>query len=184
MNKRTVQSIMVPLSEYATVSEDATLREAVEALKKSQDGFDRSKYRHRAILIFDKNQKIVGKVSFMNLLMGLEPKYGDMLSDKGPMHVGFTRTYQRAIIEQFKLWEAPLEHLCEKVARIKVKHFMVAPRDEEKIEPDATLDQAIHQIVLGHHQSLLVVKDEQVVGILRLTDLFEVVAEAIMSCDV
>ena len=48
-----VKDIMVPLSEYATVSEDATLYEAVAALKKSQADFDKAKYRHRAILICD-----------------------------------------------------------------------------------------------------------------------------------
>ncbi len=183
MIRRTVESIMVPLAEYATVSQDATLREAVEALRKSQDGFDRNRYRHRAILIFDEHKKIVGKVNLMAILMGLEPKYGGMLADNGPMHVGFTRAYQKDIIEQFGLWETPLEHLCEKAAGIKVKYFMVEPKEEEMIAPMATLDQAIHQIVMGRHQSLLVVKDDNVVGVLRLTDVFEVVVEGIRACE-
>jgi hypothetical protein len=40
----------------------------------------------------------------------------------------------------------------------------------QMIEPDAPLGQAVHQLVLGHHQSLLVTKGKQVVGVLRLTD--------------
>ena len=49
MKTVTVKELMVPLAQYATVSEDATLLEAVIALKKAQEGFDQTRYRHRAI---------------------------------------------------------------------------------------------------------------------------------------
>jgi CBS domain containing-hemolysin-like protein len=181
--KRTlVKDIMVPLQEYATVSLEATLREAVEALKKSQADFDQAKYRHRAVLIFDQNQVIVGKVNFLSILRALEPKYDEMLSDRGPLHLGFTRKFQKAMFESLKLWEDPLEHVCQKAAEIKVKNFMVTPGENEMIEPEAPLGEAIHQLVIGHHQSLLVARDKKVVGILRLADAFQVVADNILAC--
>ena len=43
MKTKLVKDLMVPLSDYATVSEDATLNEAVLALKQSQDCFDQTK---------------------------------------------------------------------------------------------------------------------------------------------
>jgi hypothetical protein len=46
------------------------------------------------------------------------------------------------------------------------------------------LGEAIHQLVLGHHQSLLVTKDNRVVGVLRLTDAADYVCEAIMACEI
>jgi CBS domain-containing protein len=182
LKTKLVQDVMVPLDDYATVSEEATLREAVAALKKSQADFDQAKYRHRAILIYNKDQHIVGKVSLLSILMGLEPKYDKMLSDKGPLHVGFTRQFQRAMLEQFKLWDEPMEHLCQKAADIKVKSFMTPLKEGEFIEPQASLNEAIHQLVIGHHQSLMVTIGRKVVGVLRLTDVFEVVAEAVLSC--
>ena len=177
-----VKDIMVPLSEYATVSEEASLSEAVAALKKSQADFDQAKYRHRAILIYDKTNNIVGKVNFLSILRALEPKYEEMLSDRGPLHMGFTRKFQRAMFESFKLWQDPLSHLCSKAAQIKVKSFMVKPQESELIEPDAGLGEAIHLLVIGHHQSLLVAKDKRIVGIMRLTDAFQVVADSILQC--
>ena len=39
MKKFTVAMLMVPLSEYATVFEDATLYDAVMALEKAQEKF-------------------------------------------------------------------------------------------------------------------------------------------------
>ena len=179
-----VKDVMVPLSEYATVSQDATLAEAVQALKEAQANYDKSKYRHRAILIYDESKRIVGKVSFISILRGLEPKYNSMLSDKGPMHLGFTKTFQSAIIEQLKLWEEPLDDLCAKSAKVKVKSFMATPGPDEQVAMDATLNEAIHYLVMGHHQSLMVMDGDEVVGLLRLTDVFDFVAEAVSNCGI
>ncbi len=184
MKTKRVKDFMVPLSEYATVSEDVSLCEAVIALRESQKAFDQTKYRHRAILIFDKDNEIVGKVNLLAILKALEPKYDEMLSDNGPGHMGFTRKFQQAMIESFKLWEAPMAHICKKAAEVKVKTFMVTPDESELIEPDVKLDEAIHQLVIGHHQSLLVTKDKKIVGILRLADVFDVVADSILSCEI
>jgi CBS domain containing-hemolysin-like protein len=163
VNTKLVKDLMVPLSAYATVPEDATLSDAVAALEESQANFN----PHRAILVYNKNNDIVGKISMLSVLRGLEPKYDDMLSDKSLMHVGFTRHFQKIMIEQLELWESPLEHLCEKAARVKVKAFMHKPHEAEFIEVDATLDEAIHQLVIGCHQSLLVTEDKKVVWPVR-----------------
>jgi CBS domain-containing protein len=182
MKNKRVRDIMVPLSEYATVSEDGTLKDAVAALKESQANYDRAKYRHRAILVYDKSNAIVGKVSLLSILRALEPKYDEMLSDRGPTHMGFTRKFQKAMFESLKLWQDPMEHVCRKAAEIKVKAFMTTPDENEMIGPDQELGEAIHQLVIGHHQSLLVTEAGKVVGILRLTDTFEAVAESILTC--
>jgi CBS domain-containing protein len=184
MKTKMVKDLMVPLSEYATVPVGATLADTVAALKKSQAEFDQTKYRHRAVLVFDENKDIVGKISMISLLRGLEPKYDDMLSDKSHMHLGFTRNFQKTMIEQLQLWEAPLTHICEKAMHIKVDALMESPGEGEYIEIDATLDEAIHQFILNRQQSLLVTKDEKVVGTLRLTDVFEVVTGAVTECEI
>jgi hypothetical protein len=141
-----VKDLMVPLSEYATVSQEATLGEAVAALKQAQADYDQTKYRHRAILVYDQDQKIVGKVNFQSILKALEPKYDDMLSDAAPSHLGFTRTLQKSIIDQFKLWQDPLDRVCEKAAKFRIKTFMNTPKPEEKIAADTPLDEAIHYL--------------------------------------
>ena len=184
MKTKRVKELMVPLSEYATASQDATLSEAVSALKKAQADFDQTKYRHRAILVYDQNKKIVGKVNLQAVLKGLEPKYDDMLSDEGPSHLGFTRSFQKKIIDHFKLWQDPLDRLCEKAAKVKISSFMAAPKPEEMISAETTLDEAINRLLLSNRQSLLVTEDYNVVGVLRLTDVYEVVAEAILACEI
>lgn len=184
MKKILVKDVMVPLSEYATVSIDATLQEAVLALRQTQDDNKHRKYLHRAVVVLDEKGAVAGKVSFLDILRALEPKYDQMMADKRSLHVGFTKEFQKMLIEQLRLWDAPMERICEKAARLKVASFMTASLEGEFIDANAGLDEAIHQLVLGHHQSLLVTENRAIVGILRLTDVFEVVADEIVKCEI
>ena len=57
MRAYVVKDLMVPLEEYATVSEDASLLDAVLALETAQRNFDQARYRHRALLVLDENKR-------------------------------------------------------------------------------------------------------------------------------
>jgi CBS domain-containing protein len=179
----TVKDLMVPFEEYAIVSEDATLYDAVMALEKAQEEFDHTKYRHRAILIYDKNKKIVGKLSQLDVLRALEPKYGEMGDQKSLSRFGFSPKFLKSMLEQYSLWDEPLSDICKKASRLIVKDFMYAPTEGEYVEESASLNEAIHQLVMGHHQSLLVTRGEGIVGILRLTDVFSAIFHTIKACE-
>jgi len=176
-----VKDLMVPLSEYATVSEEATLYDVVLALEESQKAFDQTRYRHRAVLIYDKDHKIVGKVSQLDILRALEPKYNKV--EESAASYGFSRHLLKSMFEQYRLWNEPLVDICRKAAKWKVKAFMYTPSEGEYVDEDASLNEAIHQLVMGHHQSLLAVGRTGIVGILRLTDVFKQVCEIIGGCE-
>ncbi|MBW2064047.1 MAG: CBS domain-containing protein [Deltaproteobacteria bacterium] len=171
----TVSDIMVPLEEYATVSEEGTLYEAVMALERAQEELDRKRYHylHRAILVFDKNNKIVGKISQLDVLKALEPKYQEMDDMRTLSRAGFSPQFLKSMMEQFNLCDKSFTEMCCRAARMKVKEFMYTPTEGEYVEEDATLCEAIHQLVMGQHQSLLVTRGGEIVGILRLTDVFK-----------
>jgi CBS domain containing-hemolysin-like protein len=181
-----VKDLMVPLEEYATVSIEATLYDAVVALEKAQREFSRSLYHHRAILVYDKEKhNIVGKVSQLDILRALEPKYDEMSEKGGSLaRFGFSRQFQKTLLQQFKLWEKPLADVCKKASKVCVKDFMYAPGEGEYVDAEASLDEAIHQLVMGHHQSLIVSEGKKIVGILRLTDVFMAVFQEIIACNI
>ncbi len=186
MKSKRVKELMVPLSEYATVSKEATLFQAVQALEKAQEEFDQTRYRHRAVLIYDENDAIVGKISQNDILRALEPKYEQLGDPNSLSRFGFPRTFQKTMMEQMQLWDKPLRDICRKAADLQVKSFMYTPQDGEYVPEDATLDEAIHQLVMGRHQSLLVTegkKGKRIVGILRLTDVFKAVSEVMAECE-
>ena len=180
---RTVKDVMVPLAEYATVSEDATLYEAVSALEEAQKKLDHSQYRHRAVLIYGSNGQIVGKVSQLDILRALEPKYNDIEAAKSASRFGFSKQFLKNMFHQFRLWDEPLADICRKAGKWKVKTFMYTPTEGEYVDQSASLNEAIHQLVMGHHQSLLVVGNNEILGILRLTDVFKEICRMIKSCE-
>ena len=185
MEQYPIKDLMVPLEEYATVSKEATLYDAVLALEKAQEELDRKRYHylHRAVLVLDEGGKVVGKVSQLDILSALEPKYQQMGEARSISRAGFSPQFMKAMLEKFSLYTDPLIDICRKAADLKVKNFMYTPGEEEFVDEDASLPGAIHQLVMGHHQSLLVTRGEKIVGVLRLTDVFKEIFRLMKSCE-
>ncbi len=185
MKKMLVTDLMVPLEEYATVSMEATLFDAVMALEKAQEDIDRSRYKylHRAILVYDDSNKIVGKISQLDVLRAIEPKYGEIGPTGALSRSGLSPQFLKSMLDRYSLWDASVTSLCSKAINIKVTEFMNTPAEGEYIQESASLGEAIHQLVMGNHQSLLVTRDEEIVGILRLTDVFSAIFHAMKSCN-
>ena len=183
MDTATVKDLMVPLSEYATVSEAATMQEAVEALERAQGAFDPTRHKHRAILVLGKDNNVVGKIGRLDVLRALEPKYENMGDPDRLSRTGFSQEFLKDMLDKFNLWQEPLADICRKTAKISVKKIMYTPSGDEYVDEKATLNEAIHHIIMGHHQSLLVTRGDEIVGVLRLTDLFTEVCERIKSCE-
>ena len=184
MKSLLVKDLMVPLSEYATVIEDATLYEAVRSLEEAQEKFEdkHTRYRHRAILVLDQNGMVVGKISQLDVLRALEPKYQDMIEGKGSHRYGISKQWMKSVFEDYSLFADPLDDICRKAAEQPVKIYMSKPTEGEFISDSASLAEAIHQLIIGHNQSLLVTGGEKIVGILRLTDVFAAVFHKMKQC--
>ena len=179
-----VKELMVPLSEYATVPVGSTLFDAVLALEKAQEEFDHTKYKHRGVLILDKDKRVIGKLGQMDVLRALEPK------DENPAEInelgqfGFSFKFVNKLRKQRRLKSAPLKDLCRNTSKLQVEDFMQTPSEGEFIEEDAYLDVAIMQLVTGRHISLLVTRNKEIIGILRMTDAFAAVYHAMKECEI
>jgi CBS domain containing-hemolysin-like protein len=178
-----VKDIMVPLSEYATVPLGSTLYEAVLALEKAQEEFDNTKYRHRGVLVMDRSDRVIGKLSHMDALRALEPKADPANGIKDLIQFGFSPLFVADLRKKERLKGAPLSDLCHKTLELKVEDFMRSMADEELIDLEASLDIAIHQLVLGNYLSLLVTENDEIIGILRLTDVFAAVFHTMKTCE-
>jgi CBS domain-containing protein len=184
MESIAVRDMMIPLESYATVSEDATLAEAVLALEAAQNNFDQNRYQHRAVLVYDKNRNIVGKLSQLDVLKALEPKYQGAGDFKELDQFGINADYIRNLIDELGLLKKPVQDICRRAAEAKVKNIMYTPTQGEFVAEKATLNEAIVQFLVGHHQSLLVTRGKDIVGILRLTDVFKKVTDMIKACNI
>ena len=171
----TLKELMVPLAEYATVSEDANILSAFNALEDAQEAFDPKRYPHRAVLVLNKENRVVGKLSQHDIIQALEPQYkASKERKKGALdHFGFSQKFIESVSLQYNLWDSPLQNLHKKALEQKVKSFMYKPTKGEYIEATATIDETIHRLIIGKHHSLLVTNGPDIVGIVRLTDVFE-----------
>ena len=174
-----VKELMVPLKKYATVPLEATLREAVLALEKAQMTLDPSRHKHRAILVLDEHGKVVSKLTMKAILIALEPKYGKVEGTGVLERSGFSPDLIKSMLEDNALWAKPLQFVRERATKLKVGDFIQTPSDSEYIDENATLGKAAHQLIVQPHLSLLVTSGDEVVGILRLSDVFSKVCDII-----
>ena len=178
-----VKDLMVPLKEYATVSREATLREAIRELEKAQMAFEPMQYRHRAILVLDKNGNVLGKLTMKDILLTLEPNYGKLEGMEVLTRSGYSVDLIKSMLEKNALWLEPLQFICERATHLKVRDFVKPPVDNEHVDENATLGEAIHQLIVYPYQSLLVTRHKKAVGILRLSDVFATICDRIKTCN-
>jgi len=176
LKNTTVKDLMVPLSEYVTVPKGSTLSEAVQALEKARQEHTLSRYKHRAVLILDGNGRVIGKLSQLDVLRGIEPDSGKMAKLEDIRRYGFSRNYINRQREQHRLESGIVEVLGKDATNLRVEDFMQASSEGEYVEEDTSLHTAIHQLVNGTHLSLLVTREKEIVGILRMSDVFVTVA--------
>jgi hypothetical protein len=179
-----VKELMVPLSEYATVPEGSTLFDAVLALEKAQAEFDHTKYKHRGVLILDKDKRVIGKLGQLDVLRAIEPKDEDPGETNELNQFGFSSNFVHKLRKQRRMKATPLKDLCSKASKLRVEDFMQTLSEGEFIEQEASLEMAVMQLVMGHHFSLLVTRDKESLGVLRLTDAFAAIFHTMKECEI
>jgi hypothetical protein len=189
MKSSYVKEFMFSLEEYVTVNEEDSLYDALLVLEEAQKGYfqkvEAHMYPHKALLVLNKENDVVGKLSQFDIIRSLEPKYKSLISSELIARTatsGFSAEFLKNMLNQYALFELPLADLCRRAAKKRVKDCMYTPAEAEYVTEDDTLAVAIHQFVVGHHQSLLVTKDGKITGILRMADVFKYVCQTLKEC--
>jgi len=179
MRTKTVEGLMVPVADYATVSKDARLEEALKALENENKRYGDGPYRHRSLVVIDEKRHVVGRVSQIDIMRALEPRYNEVGDAKWIERSRLSKRMLITIREQFQLWEQPLNAIRKILANLTVAEIMQVPTPGEFVEDSDTMNIAMHRIVMGSHHSLLVTRKEAIVGILRSTDVFNALYDMI-----
>jgi CBS domain-containing protein len=174
-----VIDVMLPLEEYAVVSENDTLYDAFIALDQAQLKLPKGRQKHRAVLVKDKNDQIVGKLGHLGFLKALEPGYKDLGQLDIVSKAGLTKEFITSMMKNFELLQDDLPEILKKTKSIKIKDVM-RPMTEQ-VDVNDTINEAIHKIIMWQVLSCLVTKGGKVVGILRISDLFDEVSRTILE---
>ncbi|MGD9209926.1 MAG: response regulator [Desulfobacteraceae bacterium] len=77
--EKTVRDIMIHIEDYSKILEEDTVKDAIITLMDSFNKFVSSgrimETGHRSLLVYDRNDKVVGILSIMDLLQALRPAY-------------------------------------------------------------------------------------------------------------
>ena len=177
-----VKDLLVPVGECGTVHQDMMVRQAIRTLRDARDkqGASGVAFKYRVLLVLDDDNRVVGKLGHSEIVMNMDPIYRS-LEDSGEIAhtstAGLSQTLLKSLLRWDSLWNETFEQRCQRVLNLKVRSCMsIAITDECVLETDS-LEVAIHKLAIYRQQSLLVIGVDGVMGILRLADIFEQIAQ-------
>lgn len=180
MQNKKVRDIMLPLSDYAVVTREASLREALLALRAAQRQLPPGREGHRAVLVADGSGRIVGKVGQLDFLRALEPKYAVMARGGEELaRAGLDEDFVNSIMDNYRLWQDDMQAICRRAQGVTAGQAMRPI--EAGIEEDRSLTEAMHRMIVWQCLSLLVTAKGRATGILRLSDLFAEVSAQVAT---
>ena len=177
METTQVSDLAIPLEKYAVVSEQASLLQAMRTLRSVRTKYRQFRQSPRAVLVKNDAGKIVGQIGYLDFLSALEPKYSllgdlDMLS-----RAGVSNDMVTSMLNHLQLWEGGIAPAARRAADIRVREVMHSVT--EAIEIGATLAEAIHHLVVCQAVRCLVRRGDDIVGVLRLADVFDAVVDSL-----
>ena len=181
MKPKRVKELMLPLSDIAVTSIDSTVKDAMIDLEKAQSKVQPGQQPLRAVLVADKNGKIVGKIGHLAFLKTIEPTRGKVSDLDKLVRAGVADDLINSMIDHSRFWQDDFSLICHQAGIKSVVDIMV-PVDDS-IDENAPITEAIHKIIEKNTLSLLVKSGKEVVGIIRISDLFTEVANHIVMGD-
>ena len=177
MKEVLVKEVMIPIANYVTVKKEDHLVQVLLSIEKKRQ--NEGGHAHRDAIVVDENGQFVGKVTMIDIFRALEPNYKKADQARG----GGTLTYAfvREAVKNFQLWVEPAENICQRGDKVTVADIMHVPGRSEFLNEDDNLEKALNYFVMGVHQPLIVRNGEDVTGILRFGDVFEIVREHLLK---
>jgi CBS-domain-containing membrane protein len=165
---------MIPLEDYPHIPYWFTLRQAIAEMEKTSLEVKGRKSLPRALLVFDEKYNLLGIVRRRDILRGLEPK--------------FLRTM--AMPSRKQLFEVEVDPNLADLSSGRVAKAMQEQAEQPVSEVmqgiaatvgvDDHLAKIIYKMITRDLTLLPVLRDTQVVGVVRSVDVFEEVADMLL----
>ena len=173
-----VRDLMVSAPNCGRIHQDATIGTASLMLEYGHNRpfADGEVLNHATLLVLDKENLVVGKLSPTEIVRNMDQIYHSQQGSEAIAHTaasGLTPALLQSLTQNSPLRCESFEQICQNVLGLKVKDCMVLPQSNECVLESDRLEEAIHKLAMGAHQSLLVTSQERIVGLLRLCDVFQ-----------
>jgi hypothetical protein len=169
---------MLPLSEYAVVPEDATVLDALQALRTSQATLPPDRQPHRAVLVRNRRGEITGKVHYFAFLRAMVPERKALKERTVMDRAGVGDDLRESSMRMLDLFTGHLVNFRERARSVSVRD--VCTDATVSIDGEAGIAEAISMFLSHQTLSLMVRRGPGTVGILRLSDLFDELSRQIL----
>ena len=164
LTEKSIREVMIPIEEYTTLSQQSTIKEAIDKLRESFSAkVSTSRIMetgHRSIVVFDDRGECIGVLAIIDLLRAILPGY---LSAPKP-------SMADSVQYSPMFWTGMFRREVVRLASKKIKEVMSsAPRT---IDSDANLMEAAYTMIYQNKRRLAVMDSGKVIGIIREQDLF------------
>ncbi len=171
MRESKVRDLVLPLDRYPVVSGDATrggVFVALEGALRGGGATDPAMIRDFDVLVLDPERRVAGRLTVWDVLHGLEPQ---------PRR----RVDSLAMVLRYDAWDRPLAQLAAKLDTVRARDLVRALHDDEYIEAEAGLDEALRRLVDHRYLSLIATDGRETVGLLRVVDVFRHVCDELRA---
>jgi len=182
MEKMKVSDLMRPIDEFPRISTHATFAETVDALEKAEKEFLAGRAPQRILLVFDEAGKVVGVMSPIDVVQGLEPNYESFDALKTMPRYHTPASTLEFMKESLRFWQKPLAELCNKATDVKIDNFIKTSIPNHTVKTDDRMDTALHLFVVGRFDSLFVQEGKQIVGVLLFSDVYKKIVQTMREC--
>ncbi|MBF0233874.1 MAG: CBS domain-containing protein [Desulfamplus sp.] len=181
MEKMKVRDLMVLTDRFPKIFNSAAYFEAVSALESAQKKYLSGESEQRILLVENEEGKVIGKLSPIDLFRGLETNYSRVNVEKTLINFGFDYIW-KSMEKDYNLWENPFKDLCHKAKDIQINDFIKAPSKGQSIGPNDPLVKCFHLFVMNRHDALFVFENDDIIGILTFSDLFNKASKVMKEC--
>lgn len=165
-----VRDIYIPMQNYPHIPVTATICDAIKLMHSSQT----EAHKYRTILVHDNEEHLVGHLSLRDLLRAIGPRY---LRKAGPSVKG-NQPFEM-IPQDFAalslIWQEGFTSKIQEEAQNPVTNYLTL--FEHTVKLDDPFAKCAYLLLIEDLHIIPVVEDEKVVGVVRLVDVFENIAE-------
>lgn len=174
-----VKDLMVPIQEYAKVDQEANLYDALLALETAQSKLSKGKAPHRAVLVENESGELVGNIGRLVFVKALGSEFGTLKTKEAMNRAGISQESISTVMGHMRFFQGNMATLRDRAKAIKAKDVMHPVG--ESIDERASIQDAIDMFGTWQTLSILVKRGDVVVGVLRLSDLFQEMTKQIFS---
>jgi len=171
-----VRDFYVPLDKYPHICASCSIKEAYSLMHSSLS----EKHKYRTILVYDDINQLLGYLSVRDLMYAMGPEYIKKQVPKKSFQPQFLDEIPHDLTALSLIWQDEFTRKIRDAAKKPVSEVM-APL-LSPVYLDDQVAKCIHQMLKDDVFMLPVVEEENVIGVIRLFDMFELIADYLETC--